>query len=206
MPEATNCSPSPRPTISGHSLRAPTTARLVGGGDDERVVAAQAVVGAPRRLDQAVLVEVARDQVRDHLDVRLRREDRAVGEQLLLELEVVLDDPVDDHVDAVVRVVVRVRVLLGDAPVRGPARVPDAGRRRRGEHRHAAVAGRRGHRLLPAREVPDGADRLQPTLRLDRDSGRVVPAVLKLLEPVEEDVLHRPMADVPNDAAHGRAS
>ena len=47
--------------------------------------------------------------------------------QLLLELEVVLHDAVDDDVDAVVHVVVRVGVLLGDAAVRRPAGVADAG-------------------------------------------------------------------------------
>ena len=46
-------------------------AGLVGGHGHERVVAAQAVVGAARGLDEAVLVEVARDQVRDDLDVGL---------------------------------------------------------------------------------------------------------------------------------------
>ena len=72
MPEARNCSPSPRPTISGHSLRAPTsTPGSSAAIGHERVVAAQAVVRAPRGLDEAVLVEVVRDQVRDHLDVGL---------------------------------------------------------------------------------------------------------------------------------------
>ena len=45
-----------------------------------------------------------------------------------LEREVVLDDAVDDDVDAVGGVEVRVGVRLGDAAVRGPARVADAGR------------------------------------------------------------------------------
>ena len=129
MPEARNCSPSPRPTISGHSLRAPTMQPgLVGGDGHERVVAAQAVVGAPDGLGQVVgLVELARDQVRHDLDVGLGGELGAVGEQLLLELHVVLDDPVDHDVDAVVGVEVRVGVLLGHAAVRGPAGVADAG-------------------------------------------------------------------------------
>ena len=64
---------------------------------------------------------------------------RAGGQELLLELHVVLDDPVDDHVHAILGVVVRVGVLLGDAAVRRPARVADAGRRRRREHGDAAV-------------------------------------------------------------------
>ena len=47
-------------------------AGLVGGDRHERVVAAQAVVGAPDGLDEvAGLVELARDQVGDDLDVGL---------------------------------------------------------------------------------------------------------------------------------------
>ena len=46
-----------------------------------------------------------------------------------LQLDVVLDDPVQHHREAVVAARQWVRVLLGGAPVRGPARVADARRR-----------------------------------------------------------------------------
>ena len=128
--EATNCSPSPRPTISGHSLRAPTSSvGLVEAHRHERVVALELRVRRAHRLGEVALVGVG-DQVRDHLGVGLRGEDAAVRRQPLLQRHVVLDDPVDDHVDAVAAVEVRVGVLLADAPVRRPARVTDAGRRR----------------------------------------------------------------------------
>ena len=137
-------------------------AGLVGGDGDERVVAAQAVVGAARGLDEAVLVEVAR---RSGARSPRRRspsvKTRARGEELLLELHVVLDDPVDHDVDAVLGVVVRVRVLLGHAPVRGPARVADAGRGRRREHGDAAAASsasRCATAAFSCDEVADGAD------------------------------------------------
>ena len=81
--------------------------------------------------------------------------------QLLLELEVVLDDAVDDDVDAVVGVEVRVGVLLGDAAVRGPAGVADAGRGRPRGDGDAAVLVRRRCAPTAARrlaEVADGAD------------------------------------------------
>ena len=48
---------------------------------DERVVAAQPRVGAAHGLDEAGALEVAGDQVRDHLGVGLRREDGAVVER-----------------------------------------------------------------------------------------------------------------------------
>ena len=77
--EAMKLSPSPRPTTSGHSLRAPTsTLGLVGGHRDERVVAAQLVVGQADGLDQ-VAVEVRGDQVRHHLGVGLGGELGALG-------------------------------------------------------------------------------------------------------------------------------
>ena len=142
-------------------------AGLVGGDRHERVVAAQARVGEPDGLLEPVAVEVARDEVGDDLGVGLRREDGAGVEQLLLELHVVLDDAVDHDVDAVGGVEVRVRVLLGDAAVRGPARVADAGRGGRGEHRDGALA---VAALLDGgaqvREVADGADGLEAVLAL----------------------------------------
>ena len=136
-------------------------ARLVGGDGDEGVVAAQLGVGAPDGLLEPVAVEMARDEMGDDLGVGLRGEHRAVVDELLLELHVVLDDPVDDHVDAVGGVEVRVRVLLGDAAVGGPAGVADAGGGRRRQHgdrsRGLVVARLDGDAQL--REVADGADR-----------------------------------------------
>ena len=63
----------------------------------------------------------------DHLGVGLRGEHGAVGDQPLLERDVVLDDPVDHDVDPVGGVEVRVGVLLGHAAVGRPARVADPG-------------------------------------------------------------------------------
>ncbi len=131
--------------------------RLLGGDGHERVMAAEPVVGAARRLDQPVVVEIVGDQVRDHLDVGLRAELGARGQKLLLELHVVLDDPVDHDVDAVFRVVVRVGVLLGHATVGRPAGVPDAGGGRRGHDGDASAAAGL-ERRLQLREVADGTD------------------------------------------------
>src|SRR5205823_7716560 len=63
--------------------------------------------------------EFRRVLFRSYEDVPLRLE-------LQLQIEVVLDDPVVDHDDLAGAVAVRVRVLFSGAPVRGPARVPDA--------------------------------------------------------------------------------
>ena len=131
------------------------------------------------------------------------------GQELLLELHVVLDDPVDHDVDAVVGVEVRVGVLLGDAAVGGPAGVADAGRgRRRGDGDAAAdvapsassTAARSALRLPTARTDSSRA------LALDRDARGVIAAVLELLQAGEQDLLHRALSDVADDAAHGPAS
>ncbi len=174
----------------------------VGGDRHERVVAAQPRIGAAHRLDEAGAVEVAGDQVRDHLGVGLRREDGAVGQELLLELHVVLDDAVDHDVDPVVGVEVRVRVGLRDAPVRRPARVADPGRGGRREHRDGTLAVALGHRLAQVGEVADRAHGLEPLLTLEGDACGVVAAVLELLQPVEQDLLDRAMTDVADDSAH----
>ncbi len=209
MPEARNCSPSPRPTISGHSLRAPTmTPGSSAATATKRVVAAQAVVGEPDGLGQvAGLVELARDQVRHDLDVGLGRELGALGEELLLELHVVLDDPVDHDVDAVVGVEVRVGVLLGDAAVRGPAGVADAGRGGRGRDRDGAAEspslGPSSTAARSALRLPTARTDSSSTVALDRDSRGVIAAVLQLLKTLEQDLLHRALSDVADDAAHG---
>ena len=50
----------------------------------------------------------------------------AFGLQLLFQGQVILDDAVVHHHDVAGAIAVRVGVFLGGAPVRGPARMPDA--------------------------------------------------------------------------------
>ena len=115
---------------------------LVDADRDEGVVTAEAVVGGPDGLDEVhAALKLARDEVGDDLRVGLRGEHGALGDEALLELEVVLHDAVDDDVDAVVVVEVRVGVLLRDPAVGGPARVADARRGRpRGDGDGAPLA------------------------------------------------------------------
>jgi hypothetical protein len=84
-------------------------------------VAAQRVERGADGLDEARRRSGADDEVGDDLGVGLRGEHRARRRQLVLELHVVLDDPVDDDVDAVAGVVVRVGVLLRDARRASPS-------------------------------------------------------------------------------------
>jgi hypothetical protein len=130
--------------------RAHQHARVVGRHRDERVVAAEVVVGEPHGLDQ-IPVEMGGDQVRHHLGVRLGGELGALGAETVAELGPVLDDAVEDDVEALRGVPVRVGVRLRDAAVRGPARVADAGRA-------VQVAVRARDRIAQVLEVPDGMD------------------------------------------------
>ena len=153
MAEAMKVSPSPTPDHQRALLaRADEHAGLVGRHRDERVVAAQLVVGSADGLDQVAVV-VVRDQVRHHLGVGLGGELGAVGREALAQLDLVLDDAVQHDVDAAGGVEVRVGVLLGHAAVGGPARVADAGGeprrqwpRRRSSRRPRPRAGARGCR------------------------------------------------------------
>src|SRR5690606_1642674 len=90
--------------------------------------------------------------------------------------------------------VVRVRVLLARPPVRGPARVPDA---------DAAGAGRLAEALAEVHELARRAAQVGLAVDVEgRDAGRVIPAVLEAREPLEEDGLRLPLAEVTDDAAH----
>src|SRR5262249_46299034 len=127
-----------------------------------------------------VPVVVALDQVRDGLRIGLGREGVALLGEALLELAVVLDDAVEDDRDLLaVAARERVRILLGDAAVRGPPRMPDPGLRRR--------AG--GRRLLQPLERTDSADVPERTVLQQGHARRVVAAVLEPLETGEQQLL-----------------
>ena len=162
--------------------------------DDEREMSLEVVEREPDGLDEIALV-VALDQVGDGLRVGLGRERVAVGREALLELAVVLDDAVEDDRELVRGAAgERVCVLLGDAAVRGPARVAEA--RRRGR------AVRSGARL----QIVEGADRadvVETRVLEERDAGGVVAAVLQALEAVEQERLALTRSDVSDDPAHG---
>ena len=99
---------------------------IVGRQQHEREQPAHALHRAQHRVLEAVVLPFLLDQVRDDLGVGLRLELVALGDELALDLEVVLDDAVVDDDDAAGAVAMRVRVLFGRPAVRGPARVAEA--------------------------------------------------------------------------------
>ena len=111
--------------------------RVVSVDDDEGEVPLELGECLPDGLHEVAVV-VALDQVRHGLRVGLGGERVALGGKALLQLAVVLDDPVEDDRDP--RGIAsgeRMRVLLSDRAVGRPARVTEA-RRRDGVVRPAA--------------------------------------------------------------------
>ena len=140
MSEATNISPSPRPTTSGE---APLRAKIRrSGASDEITPSAKAPSTsrqrAAHRSDEIALV-VALDEVREHLGVGLAAKRVPFADQLGAQRGVVLDDPVVDDGDLRRAVQMRVRVLIGGPAVRRPARVADADRCRAAARRWPAA-------------------------------------------------------------------
>src|SRR5262245_1220002 len=133
--------------------------------------------------------------MRDDLRVGLGDEGVPLPLQLAFQIEVVLDNAVVDDDNLASAVAVGMCVLFGGTSVRGPARMADA-----------VVAGNRigADDLLEVRQLAGTAPEADRAAANHRAAGRVVAAVLKLAESVDEnrnDVLR---SDVADDPTHGR--
>ena len=107
-----------------------------GGGVDDGFVEVGAVsAGARREGDAGGEFELVFDEVGDNLGVGLGEEAMALGDECLLEGEVVFDDAVVDDDEGAAAVTVGMGVFFRRATVGGPAGVADA---------EAAVDGRVG--------------------------------------------------------------
>ena len=164
---------------------------------DEREVALERGVGLLHRAHEIAVV-MALDEVHDDLGVGLRRERVALGDERVLELAVVLDDPVEhDREPPFVAAGERVRVVLGHAAVRRPARVPEPVTSRASRCRPAA--------RLQLLQVADRAHVVERVVLAQRDACRVVAAVLEPLEPLKEERLRGSWSDVSDDPAHRKS-
>jgi hypothetical protein len=109
-------------------------------------------------------------------------------------------------VDVVVAVAMRVRVLLGDPPVGGPARVGEADRglvaTRRDRDRAIAAVRRGEDRRAQVREVADRAHGLDVPVFEQGDAGRVIAPIFEFLETCDQKIATRPPADVSDDSTH----
>jgi hypothetical protein len=157
---------------------------------------------AHRLLHRLRQIEALRDEVvdqmRDDFGVGFGREGVALGAQLGLELEVVLDDAVVDQRDAAAGDM-RMRVGLGDAAMRGPARMRDAER---------ADAGLGLQLAVQLHHLADGAAQAQAPAAVaaslgDGEAGRVVAAVFEPAQTLQQDRGYIMRRDGADDSAHG---
>src|SRR5258708_2704775 len=118
----------------------------------------------------------------------------ALGLQIRLEGDVVLDDAVVDHHDIALAVGVRMGIVLGGLTVGRPACVPDA---------DLAIERALGEDGLEVLQLADRAAGLDPDAVQHRDPGRVVAAVFETTKALENDGAGLTGADVADDATHG---
>ena len=167
--------------------------RVVGRQQHQGEQPAHPGEGAADRRLEPVPPPCRLDEVGDDLGVGLRREAVALGLELSLQREVVLDDAVVHDDDAPAAVAVGMRVLLGRPAVRRPARVAEA---------VVAVDRIVLEGLDEAVQLAGAAAQLDRVAADQGHAGRVVAAVLQPPEPFEEDRHDGSPADVADDSAH----
>jgi hypothetical protein len=114
--------------------------------------------------------------------------------RLILDLEIVLDDPVVDDDERAVTVGVRMGVLFGRTAVSRPAGVTDAERARQRPLTEDTF-----EILEPA----GGAAHVQGAVVEDRDARGVVAAILESLQSLDDDADRALVPDVSDDSTHG---
>src|SRR4030095_8181237 len=147
-----------------------------------------------RPVESPGTLQVVLDQMGEDLGVGLGLELVTLGQEVLLDLEVILDDAVVDDDQRAGAVGVRMRVLLGRRAVSRPARVSEAERaRQRALTEHAL------EHLEPAGRAPD----VQRAVVEDRDARGVVAAILESPQPLDDDADRTLVPDVADDSTHG---
>ena len=182
----------------GVAARAHDEARLVAVHRQEREGPLQACGDVAERGDQvapAGAVRAAEEHSGD-LGVGFAPEGEALGEELGLQLSVVLDDAVVDDGEPVVIGQVRVGVVVGGSAVGRPAGVPDAG---------GAVGERVALQVVAEdAELARALAHTQIALTVDDgDAGGVVSAVFETGQARKKDGLALARAHVSDDSTHG---
>src|SRR5437879_11528929 len=138
--------------------------------------------------------EIFFDQMSNDFGIGLGGELMAFFNQLLLQKNIVLDDPVMHYHHTASAITVRMRIFLGGASVGRPAGVTDP---------IGAVDGLEADDLFQVAQLALGAAHLQcVTIAGHSDSGRVVAPVLEALQAIE-NYGHDPfLANVPHYPTH----
>ncbi len=184
-----------RPQAHGDDL-----VQVFGGDNGEREHShklahrrAHGVFEAGRRPPRAISVQVFFHQVGDHFRVGFGGELVAFRLELLLQLQVILNDPVVNHRHGLMAIAMRVGVLLRGRAVRGPARVPDAVR---------AVHGIEANLLFQISQLAGGPANVQLAIVHDGQARRVVPAVLQPLQAFQQHGHYTFVSDVTDNSRH----
>ncbi len=149
-----------------------------------------------RRLEPTGGLQMVLDQVGEHLGVGLRAELVPLAEEALLDLQVVLENPVVNHDQLARAVGVGMGVFLGGPAVRGPPRVADPER---------AGDGPLAQNPFEQLDAPGRAPDVQLAAVQDGHARGVVAAVLQALQPLDDDLDGTLVTHVPDDPAHGLA-
>ena len=142
---------------------------------------------------QSVRPHLSFDQVSDDFRVGLGLELMPLPLQFVLELQVVLDDPVVNDDDFPGAVAVGVGILLSWSTVSRPPGVADAVN---------AVGRIVAQRILEIHQLAGRTAKRNPLGADEGNSGGVVAAVFHAAQPVQQDRHDRFRADVSDDSAH----
>ncbi len=149
----------------------------------------------PGRLVQVVhRAQRLLDEVRDGLGVGLGTEDVALGQQIVAQFGVILDDPVVDHHEVAGAISVRVGVLVVGAAMCRPAGVADAGATLCFERRHPTLQILQLAGGLAHEQLAGGRD--------DGDAGGVITTILNALQSPQQDRRRVLGANISYDATH----
>ena len=198
--EATKYSSFPNPMTTGGPIAGGyDLVRLIGGnhcqGKDSTHLEHRLANGFFQRNLRAIAAgQVLLDEVGEDLGVGLGQELMALFAQLLFQAEVVLDDAVMHHHDAPGAIAMRMGILLRRPAMGCPAGVADA---------VSAVDRIQPDSLFQVAQLAFGAADLQPVaIAGDRDSRRIIAAILEPFQAIENDWNNPLFTDVTNNSAH----
>ena len=146
------------------------------------------------RVFGADLFVVLAHEVGEDFGVGLGSEGVAFGDQLFLELLVILNDAVVDKGDLAGLIEMRMGIRVRGRPMRGPAGVANAG------VALGRLLGEEGGEIVDAAAL---FAELEFSIVHEAETGGVVATVFETAESFEDDGLSGPLANVANDATHG---
>ena len=170
-------------------------ARLHVANSGKAVGAHDARARIAQRRNEIALIGLFK-KMGDDLGIGLAREHVPATFKLFAQLSEVLDDAVVHDGDMPAARSVRVRVRFARFAMRSPTRVPDAAR---------ALEIKMRQRVLQTRHLAFAMNDSKGVALLHRDASRIVTAVLKPCQTLNENALSWAFTSISHDSAHMRA-